>query len=101
MIVAIEQISFIGWNSAYLVHFLLNQAGKGRVFYPVDKCFETGADPRNISIDTFSNLDAMFVGILLRDSARDLAYSLKTPSRDFRNKLAGAQNSIGSHPKTN
>ena len=27
---------------------LLNQAGKGRVFYPVDKCFQTGADPRNI-----------------------------------------------------
>ena len=27
---------------------LLNQAGKGRVFYSVDKCFETGADPRNI-----------------------------------------------------
>ena len=27
---------------------LLNQAGKGRVFYSVDKCFETGADLRNI-----------------------------------------------------
>ena len=27
---------------------LLNQAGKGRVFYSVDICFETGADPRNI-----------------------------------------------------
>ena len=39
MIVAIEQISFIGW---------LNQAIKGRVFYSIDKCFENGADPRNI-----------------------------------------------------
>ena len=27
---------------------LLGQAGKGRVFYSVDKCFETEADPRNI-----------------------------------------------------
>ena len=27
---------------------LLNQVGKGRVFYSVDKCFETGADPRII-----------------------------------------------------
>ena len=26
---------------------LLNQAGKGRVFCSVDKCFETGADPHN------------------------------------------------------
>ena len=27
---------------------LSNQAGKGSVFYSVDNCFETGADPRNI-----------------------------------------------------
>ena len=27
---------------------LLNQEGKGRVFYSVDNCFETGANPRNI-----------------------------------------------------
>ena len=27
---------------------LLNQTGKGCVFYSIDKCFETGADPRNI-----------------------------------------------------
>ena len=27
---------------------LLNQAGKGRVFYSYDKCFETGADLGNI-----------------------------------------------------
>ena len=27
---------------------LLNQAGEGRVFYSVDECSETGADPRNI-----------------------------------------------------
>ena len=33
---------------ACLVHFfLLGQAGKGRVFDSADKCFETGADPRN------------------------------------------------------
>ena len=25
----------------------LNQAEKGRIFYAFDKCFETGADPRN------------------------------------------------------
>ena len=28
--------------------FLLRQAAKGRVFYSVNKCFETGADPSNI-----------------------------------------------------
>ena len=28
--------------------FLLSQAAKGRVFYSVDKCFKTGADPSNI-----------------------------------------------------
>ena len=28
--------------------FLLRQAGKAGVFYSADKCFETGADPRNI-----------------------------------------------------
>ena len=27
---------------------LLNQAGKGRVFYLVNKCFQNGGDPRNI-----------------------------------------------------
>ena len=27
---------------------LLNPAGKGRLFYSVNKCFETGADPCNI-----------------------------------------------------
>ena len=28
--------------------FLLRQVGKGRVFYSADKCFEAGADTRNI-----------------------------------------------------
>ena len=32
----------------YLYISLLNQVGKGRVLYSVDKCFETGADPRII-----------------------------------------------------
>ena len=52
MIVAIEQIT---WNHLHwlkLLHasyiFLLRQAGKSRVFYSTDKCFETGADPLNI-----------------------------------------------------
>ena len=35
----LQQISYIS---------LLNQAGKGGVFYSADKCFETGADPHNI-----------------------------------------------------
>ena len=46
MIVAIEQISFIGWWNSCIP--LLNQAGKGRVFYSVNKCFQTGGDPRNV-----------------------------------------------------
>ena len=28
--------------------FLLSQTAKSKVFYSIDKCFETGADPRNI-----------------------------------------------------
>ena len=39
---------------------LLSQAGKGRVFYSVNKCFETGA---TFSINKFINLDAMVVCI--------------------------------------
>ena len=49
---------------ACLVHFSLRQAGKGKVLYSVEQCFETGANPRNIFV-------SMFVGILLRDLARD------------------------------
>ena len=74
MIVAIEQIT---WNQLHwlkLLHasyiFLLRQAGKAGVFYSADKCFETGADPRNIFDKQIKSLDAMFVGILLRDLAR-------------------------------
>ena len=48
---------------------LFNQARKGRVFYSVNKCFETGADQRNIfDKQILNNLDAV-----LRDSARDVS----------------------------
>ena len=30
------------------IFFFLRQAGKAGIFYSADKCFETGADPRNI-----------------------------------------------------
>ena len=48
MIVAIEQISFIGWNSCIPHTFSFHVSRKGSVFYSVDTCFQTGADPRNI-----------------------------------------------------
>ena len=87
----------------------LNQAIKGRVFYLIDKCFETGADPRNIfykqilklwtplawvadrqnrqyrlyqgiswHIRLQRRLDAMCVGILLRESARDFGVEFES-----------------------
>ena len=80
MIVAIEQIT---WNQLHwlkLLHgsyiFLLRQAGKGRVFYSSDNRFETGADPHN-NFD-IKGLDAMFVGILLRDPAGDFGVEFES-----------------------
>ena len=79
MIVAIEQIT---WNQVHwlkLLHasyiFLLRQAGKAGVFFLADKCFETGADARNIFdkqiLKVWTPCLWSFVGILLRDPARD------------------------------
>ena len=52
--------------------FFLNQANKGSVLYSVDKCFETGAHPRNFcEKQNFKYLDAIIVGILPRDLVRD------------------------------
>ena len=77
MIVAIEQITWNHLQATYI--FLLRQAGKAGVFYSADKCFETGADPRNIFDKTnFKSLEAMFVGILLRDLARDFGVEFES-----------------------
>ena len=62
---------------------LLNQVGKGRVFYSVDKCFETGADPRIIFDKQIlkvwtQSLDTIFVGILLRDFACDFGIEFES-----------------------
>ena len=74
---------------------LFNQAGKGRVFYSIDKCFETGADPRNIFdkqiLKICRHFNAWFRAWLLR-RVWELA-----PSPDFRNQLACGQKTIGSH----
>ena len=112
MIVAIEQIT---WNQLHwlkLLHasyiFLWRQAGKGRVFYLVessislvfysaDKCFETGADPRN----TFDKqllkvwtpcLSAFYCAI----PRATLAWSLKACAiARFSNQRARGQKTIG------
>ena len=82
MIVAIEQITCnqLHWlkllPASYI--FLLRQAGRAGVFYSADKCFETGADPRNIFDKQIKSLDAMFVGILLRDLARDFGVEFES-----------------------
>ena len=93
MIAAIEQQ--LHWlellHSSYIS--LLNQAGKGRVLYSVDKCFETGADLR-IIFDKQS-LDAIFVGILLRDFARDFG----TEFESSRHREIFEISSRGSHLK--
>ena len=81
MIVAIEQITSNQLHWLKLLHAsyicLLRQAGKAGVFYSADKCFETGADPRNI-FDKQILKEAMFVGILLRDPARDFGVEFES-----------------------
>lgn len=48
IIVAIEQISFFLLNSLHISYTsLLNQAEEGKVFFSLDRCLETGDDPRN------------------------------------------------------
>ena len=81
MIVAIEQISFIGCNSYIPGIFpFSNQAGKGRVFYSADKCFKTEADPRNIfdkqSLKLWTPCLSAFYCMIPRAT---LALSLKNP----------------------
>ena len=56
---------------------LLNQAGKVRVFYSVNKCFETRGDLHNIHKQILK-IDAMFVGILLRDSTREFGVEIES-----------------------
>ena len=89
-----KSASLVG-TPAYLVHFSFNHAGKGRVFYSLDKCFETGADPRNIFdkqiLKICRHFNAWFRAWLLR-RVWELA-----PSPDFRNQLACGQKTIGSH----
>ena len=58
---------------------LLSQARKGRVFYSADKCFETGADPRNIFDKQILKVwTPLFVGILLCDPARDFGVEFES-----------------------
>lgn len=50
MIVAIEQISFFFFllNPLHISYTsVLNQAEEGKVFFSLDRCLETGDDPRN------------------------------------------------------
>ena len=42
-----KSASLVEAPACLVYFFLLGQAGKGRVFDSPDKCFETGADPRN------------------------------------------------------
>ena len=82
MIVTIEQITWNQLHCLKLLHasyiFLLRQAGKAGDFYSADKCFETGADPRNIFDKQISKVWTPFVGILLRDPARDFGVESKS-----------------------
>ena len=45
-----DRINHLHWlellHASYI--FLLNEAGEGRIFYSVNKCFETRADARNV-----------------------------------------------------
>ena len=46
---------------------LLNQAGKGRVFYSVGKCFEIRTDPRNIFGKQTLKISTAFYCVIPRD----------------------------------
>ena len=86
----------------FLLATLSNQAGKGRVFYSVDNCFETGADPRNIfHKQIFENLDAVFGDILLCDSARDFDVQFESSRHReiFEFSSRAVKKSIGSYLK--
>ena len=53
------------------------------VFYSVDKCFENEADPHNIFDKQIKKeMDAMFVGVLLRDFARDFGVEFESSRHD-------------------
>ena len=104
MIVAIEQIT---WNQLHwlkllyaLYIFLLRQAGKAGVFYSADKCFETGADSRNIFdkqiVKVWTPGLSAFYCVILRAT---LAWSLKACAIARSSKSARARTkTIGSHP---
>ena len=66
MIVVIKQISFIGWNS-YITRTFLFQIKQGKEGSSIQSVNDLKPDPRNI----FDKQIALFIDILLRDSARE------------------------------
>ena len=96
---AIEQIT---WNQLHwlkLLHasyiFLWRQTGRGRVFHSADKCYEPGADPRNIFHKQLLKVWKPYLSVFYCAIPRGV-WNL-APSRDFRNKRARGQKTIGSH----
>ena len=82
MIVAIEQIT---WNQLHwlkLLHglyiFLLRKAGKAGVFYSADKCFETGADLRNIFDKQIVKVWTPCLSAFYSDLARDFGVEFES-----------------------
>ena len=82
--------------------FLLSQTAKGRVFYSIDKCFETRADPRNIFDKEILKvwtpcLPSFYCGI----SRATLAWSLNACAiaKFWKSARARGLKTIGSHLK--
>ena len=80
----------------------LFQAGKAGVFYSADKCFETGADPRNIFdkqiLKIWTPCLLAFYWMIPR-ATLGRVWKL-APSQEFRNQLERGQKTIGSYLKT-
>ena len=94
MIMAIKQLHWLEVLQTWYIS-LLNQAGKGRVFYSVDKCFETGADPCNI-------FDKQILKVwMLHDLARDFGVKFESLCHHeiFKISTCADKNTIGSHLK--
>ena len=91
-----NQLQWLKFLPTSYISFL-NQAGKGRVLYSVDKCFESGADPRNI-FDKFGRHFRRHFTAWSRARLWRRVWKL-APSQDFRNQRARGQETIGSHLK--
>ena len=79
----IEQISVIGWNS-YISRTFLFKIKQVKVGSSIQSINVLKVEPihATVSRNKFQKMDAMFVGVLLRDFARDFAVEFESSRHD-------------------